>query len=84
MSDFKDWHGQALALGNLVVFLSHSRTSSSFIYGRVRGFSKCKVRLEVLNLDGTSRHEYRDAWYPDLRLTWPDKIIKVTGRVLDR
>ncbi|WP_165678734.1 hypothetical protein [Metapseudomonas otitidis] len=42
----KDYLGQDLKVGDKIVYLSHTRTSSDLSTGRIAGFTPCYVKLE--------------------------------------
>ena len=71
----KDFLGRELNVGDEVVYLSHSRTSSNMYRGIVVEFTPCKVRIETYTADGEG------AW-PQLK--FPYHVVKVNWSEVER
>lgn len=65
----KDFLGRELNIGDEVVYLSHSRTSSRLYKAIITGFTPMKVHLDTYSEDG------RKLW---VETKYPRHIVKVT------
>lgn len=64
----KDFLKRKLQVGDAVVFLEHTSTSSALIAASIEGFTSCFVRVR-----------FQASWSPftQLRLVSPDKVVLV-------
>lgn len=66
----KDFLGKELNIGDEVVYLNHSRTSSTLRRGIVMRFTPMKIEIESYSEDG--RHLWNDTKYPRhvVKVSW--------------
>ena len=70
----KDFLGRELKVGDEVLYLIHTRTSSYLRRGVVSGFTPMKIRMKTFHENG------KEAWD---ELKFPHHVVKVRWRNVD-